>query len=82
LIVKTEMVCPRCGGVLELVEVEKEGGALYLGCPRCLCYVALFSSIARRYINRRAMRFDWRLMMRDAYRSYLDLIHSTCQRRR
>jgi len=83
VVIKTELACPRCGGRLELVETEKDRDVLYLGCPRCLCYVVLFPSMARWYINRRAMRFDWRRMMRDAYRSYIDLIHSrTCRRRR
>jgi phage FluMu protein Com len=78
--VVTEMACPRCGGMLELVENE---GALYLGCPRCLCYTYITPSIARRFFNRQNMRFDWRKMLHAMYLSYLDLVQSSsCRRRR
>jgi hypothetical protein len=80
LIVRTEIACPLCGGKLELIE-NKE--ALYLGCPRCLCYTYITQYATRRFFDRRTMRFNWRRMLYAMYLSYLDLVQSHgCRRRR
>jgi phage FluMu protein Com len=80
IVAATMINCPRCGGKLELVEVDER---LYFGCPRCLCYTFITAFEARRFFNRRAMRFNWRQMMRAMYSSYLDLVQSSsCRRRR
>ncbi|WP_053240470.1 hypothetical protein [Pyrobaculum islandicum] len=67
--VDTVNTCPRCGGVLELVEDDR---FIWFGCRRCMRYVKREKrEVTKRYVDYVKRKFDWRGMMNELYELYL-----------
>jgi hypothetical protein len=67
-----------CRSRLVLKELKETKGVALFGCERCQCYVVVTKNRIKEYIY--LSNFNWKRMMADLYKAYLEAHRYICFR--